>query len=166
MHSKEFIASGGSYKVRASNGTETEIITPAGVLADAALQAKNTLPVVGGTLYPIVSPKATVEANTADATLAAANFGKIQTNTGASGTIVLTLPAASTVAGKAIKVALTVAQIVRVKPATGEKVYLTGSGVASKYLNIAGVIGNYVDIYCDGTDFLVVGGDGVLTKEA
>lgn len=115
---------------------------------------------------PQVSPKATVEANTADATLTAANFGKIQTNTGAAGTIALTLPAASGAAGLSMKVQLTAAQIVRLTPAAGEKIYLGGSGVASKYLQIAAAIGNYVDICCDGVDYLVMHYSGVLTKEA
>jgi hypothetical protein len=115
---------------------------------------------------PQVSPKATVEANAADAALTVANFGKIQTNTGASGTVVLTLPAASTVAGCSLKVQLTAAQIVRLTPASGEKVFLGGSGAASKYLQVAAAIGNYVDICCDGVDFLVMHYSGVLTKEA
>lgn len=113
-----------------------------------------------------LSPKATVEANAASATLAAANFGKIQTNTGSSGTIVLTLPAANTVGGCCLKVQVTVAQIVRLTPASGEKVYLGGDGIASKYCQIAGVIGNFLDLYCDGSDFLVMNYAGVVTKEA
>jgi hypothetical protein len=115
---------------------------------------------------PTLSPKATVEANAATGALTVANFGKIQTNTGASGAIVLTLPAASTVAGCAIKFQLTVAQTVTLTPASGEKVYLGGSGVASKYALIAGAIGNFVDLFCDGVDFLIVNYSGVVTKEA
>jgi hypothetical protein len=117
-------------------------------------------------LPPVVAPNATVEANTADATLTVANFGKIQTNTGASGAVVLTLPAASTAAGCALKVQLTVAQIVRLTPATGEKIFLGGSGVASKYAAIAGVIGNFLDLFCDGVSYHVVNYSGVVTKEA
>jgi hypothetical protein len=114
----------------------------------------------------VVSPKATVEANTADGTLTVANCGKIQTNTGAAGTITLTLPAVSAASGTAIKVQVTAAQIVRLDPASSEKIYLGGSGVAGKYLQIAGVIGNYADVYCDGTDWIVLDYSGVLTKEA
>lgn len=113
-----------------------------------------------------VRPDATVEANTADATLTVANFGKIQTNTGAAGAVVLTLPAVASVAGCALKVQVTAAQIVKLTPATGEKVFLGGSGVASKYLQVAGVIGNFVDVYCDGEKYLVTNYAGVLTKEA
>ena len=115
---------------------------------------------------PTMSPKASVEAHAADATLTATNFGKIQTNTGAAATVTLTLPKASDCTGCAIKFQVTAAQIVRVLPVTGERVYLGGSGVASKYLNIAGVIGNYVDLFSDGEDFLVLGYSGILTKEA
>lgn len=116
---------------------------------------------------PFVSPKATVVAKTADATLTAAEVhGKQITNTGASGTVVLTLPSAPTVAGQAFRVQLTAAQIVRLLPATGQKVFLGGSGVASKYLNVAGVIGNFADVYSDGVDWIVTNYSGVVTKEA
>ncbi len=121
---------------------------------------------VAGNAYPIVAPNGTVVAYTGDATLVAADLNKIATNTGASGTITLTLPAVSGLAGYLLHVELTVAQIVRVDPAGTEAIFLGGSGVAGKYLNIAAVIGNMVDIYCDGTRWLVVNRDGVITKEA
>ncbi len=113
---------------------------------------------------PVVAPNATVEANTGDATLAVANFGKIQTNTGASATATLPLPSAANAAGCSLKVQLTVAQIVRLTPASGEKIFLGDSGVASKYLNIAAVIGNFVDLYCDGVSYQVINYSGVVTK--
>jgi hypothetical protein len=113
-----------------------------------------------------MSPKATVTAKAADATLTVANFGTIITNTGAGATVTLTLPKAADCCGCVIKIQLTAAQIVRLLPVTGEKVYLGGSGVASKYLNIAAVIGNYADVFSDGEDFNVLGYSGVLTKEA
>jgi len=115
---------------------------------------------------PQITPKATVEANGAGATLTVANFGKIQTNTGAGGGIVLTLPPAATAAGCGLKVQVTAAQTVTLTPAAGEKVYLGGSGVASKYALIAGAIGNFLDLYCDGVDFLIMNYSGVVTKEA
>lgn len=114
---------------------------------------------------PVVNPKAPVQAQAANATLVPANFDYIQTNTGAAGQIVLTLPAAADVAGRTMRVQLTAAQVVRLTPAATEKVYLGGSGVVAKYLNVAGVIGNYVDIYSDGDDYLVLNYAGVLTKE-
>jgi hypothetical protein len=115
---------------------------------------------------PRVVSNATVTAKATDATLALANFGTIITNTGAGGTVVLTLPAASAVAGCTVRVQVTVAQIVRCLPASGEKVFLGGDGVASKYLNIAAVIGNYAELYSDGVQYHVINYAGVVTKEA
>lgn len=111
-----------------------------------------------------ISPASSVEARTGDVTLTVANFGKIQTNTAAGGAVVLTLPAASTAAGCGLKVQLTAAQDVTLTPASGEKIYLGGSGVANESLTIAGVIGNYADIYCDGVCYVVTRYAGVLTK--
>ena len=108
----------------------------------------------------------TVKANAATATMKDYDFEKNNTNTGAGGTIVLTLPAASTLKDKKTRIQITVAEIVQITPATGEKIYLGGSGVASKYLNIAAVIGNYAEIFCDGAAFYVTAYSGVLTKEA
>jgi hypothetical protein len=113
-----------------------------------------------------VSAKATVEANAANATLTAANFGKIQTNTGAGAGITLTLPAASTVAGCAVRAAVTVAQIIQFVLASGDKIYLNGSGVADKYVQIAGVIGNRIEVYSDGVDYVVTDYAGIATKQA
>jgi predicted RecA/RadA family phage recombinase len=112
-----------------------------------------------------VSAKGTVVAHAGDGAIAAADVAKIHTNTGAVGTATLTLPAAADARGKSMKVQVTAAQIVRLDPGA-EKIYLGGDGVADKYLQIAGVIGNYADLYCDGTDWLVQGYSGVLTKEA
>lgn len=113
-----------------------------------------------------VGANGTVAAQAATATLTNTIAGKILTNTGASGAIVLTLPAAATMANVFFKVAVLVAQTIELLPATGEKVWLNGSGVASKYCLIAGTIGNFADIFCDGTDYFVVNYSGVVTKEA
>lgn len=125
---------------------------------------------MGNTNFDVVvsslDTNTTVKANTATADMNGYDFEKNNTNTGSSGTIVLTLPAASSLKGQKTRIQITAAQIVRVTPATGEKIYLGGDGVASKYLNIAAVIGNYAEIYCDGTSFYVTGYSGVLTKEA
>ena len=115
---------------------------------------------------PAVAANATVKAQAGTANLAAADFPKINTNTGAGGAIVLTLPAASAVAGLSTKIQVTVAQQVSLSPASTEAVYLGGSGVANKDLVIAGVIGNYCDVYSDGVQYLVLGYSGVVTKEA
>ncbi len=114
---------------------------------------------------PFVSPKATVVAKAANATLTVADMGKQITNTGAAAGITLTLPAAADAAGTGFRVQVTVAQAVTLDPGTG-KIYLGGSGVADKNCVIAGVIGNYADVHSDGVDWLVVAYSGVVTKEA
>jgi hypothetical protein len=115
---------------------------------------------------PMVDPAAAVVAYDADAALALADYGKNITNTGAVGTVVLTLLPAAQAAGLPFRVYLTVDQIVQLLPTTGESIYLAGDGVASKYLDIAAVIGNYVDVFCDGEKYLVQDYSGVVTKEA
>jgi hypothetical protein len=115
---------------------------------------------------PQISPKATVVAHAASATLTVADFGKIHTNTGASGATIYTLPAPADAAGVTLRVQLTVAQTVQLLPPSGKSVYLGGSGVASKYALLAGVIGNYVDLFSDGEAYLITGYSGVVTKEA
>lgn len=113
-----------------------------------------------------VSAKAAVEANAGNATLTAANFGKIQSNTGAVAGITLTLPAADAVGGCAVRVAVTAAQTVQLIPPSGGRIYLNGSGVADKYVQIAGVVGNYIEAYSDGVDYVVTAYAGVATKQA
>ncbi|MBN2118507.1 MAG: hypothetical protein JW730_18180 [Anaerolineales bacterium] len=88
------------------------------------------------------------------------------TNTGAGASIDITLPAAASAAGMSIHVQITAAWPVVLIPASGESIYLGGSGVADEKLTIAGVIGNYADIYCDGERYLVFDYNGVLTKAA
>ena len=134
--------------------------------ANGGITGTNAIALTRGSVYPIVAPSATPVAYTGDATLVAGDLNKNVTNTGAAGTITLTLPAVSGLTGYTLHVEVTAAQIVRVDPAGTESIFLGGSGVAGKYLNIAGVIGNCADIYCDGTQWLVVNRDGVLTKEA
>ncbi|MEN6533798.1 MAG: DUF2190 family protein [Bryobacteraceae bacterium] len=126
----------------------------------------NVLHVISPGGEEIVAASGAVSAQAATATLTAAIAGKNVTNTGASGAIVLTLPAASALANQAFRVAVLVAQTITLTPASGEKIYLNGSGVASKYLLIAGVIGNFVNVWCDGVSYHVRGYSGVVTKEA
>lgn len=142
----------------------TEVINSSGNLTTGTT-TEASITTSTGYIYPVVAPNATVAAKAATANLAAADFGKNITNTGAGDAIVLTLPAAATVKGKVMRVQLTVAKNVSLSPATTEKIFLGGDGVANKDLVIAGVIGNYADIYCDGTNYLVVGYSGVVTKE-
>jgi hypothetical protein len=133
---------------------------------DVYLKGKTYAGLGLGQVFPQVNPSATVAAKTATATLTASDFGKNLTNTGASGTIVLTLPSASAVRDLCVRIQVTVAQIVSLSPISTEAVFLGGNGVVNKDLSIAGVIGNYVDVYSDGTRFLVTGYAGVATKEA
>jgi len=128
--------------------------------------ALTSLTLKNGVAYPVVDPTATVDAQSTNAVLTSTSFGKNVTNTGATGTITWTLPAAADVIGKVLRVQVTAAQITRLVPATGEKIYLGGDGVANKYAQVAGTVGNYADVYSDGTDYLVIGYSGVLTKEA
>jgi hypothetical protein len=118
------------------------------------------------TYIPTVNGAGTVTAKAATGNLAIADYGVNLTNTGAGAAIVLTLLAAASAAGMALRVHILAAFTVTLTPQTGEKIYLHGSGVASKYLLIAGVIGNYVDLFCDGEKYIVVNCNGVVTKEA
>ncbi len=115
---------------------------------------------------PFVAPNADVVAKAGDDDLDATDFGKNLTNTGAVAKVTLTLPLAATVAGLALRVYLTVAQIVAFSPQAAEAIFLGGSGVVNKDVNIAGVIGNYCDLYCDGERYHVTAYSGVVTKEA
>ena len=113
--------------------------------------------------------KQTPTAKTDDFTLLAATCagaGLLYTNLASGKTQVFTLPAAADMAGTCIGFKVMAAQIVRVLPVTGEKIFLHGDGVATKYLNIAAVIGNYAELYSDGVDWTVEHAVGVVTKEA
>jgi hypothetical protein len=120
----------------------------------------------GNRVYPVVKSGATVTAKTADYTVLATDLNKVFSNAGAGGTVVFTLPAVRNSINAALKFPLLAAQVVRLLPQSGEAVDLNGSAVVTKYLNVAGVIGNYVDVYCDGVKWIVVGYSGVVTKEA
>lgn len=115
--------------------------------------------------YPTTLQNATPLVKTADYTILAADLPGIIVNTGAAGTIVLTLPKAADHHGNTLRVGLLAAQIVRLLPQTGEAVSLVGSAVVTKYCQIAGVIGNYIDVYSNGTVWLVTNWSGVATKE-
>ena len=144
--------------------TTSDITGAAGSFTTLAMTTAPTT--TYGTIYPVVAPNGTVSAQAATATLVVGDMNKNLTNTGASGTIVLTLPAVASCTGMVMRVQLTVAQIVQLLPVAGTAIALGGSAVVTKYLNIAGVIGHYVDIYCTGAVWLVTGYSGVVTKEA
>lgn len=116
-------------------------------------------------VFPAVNRRtATVTSKTADFTVVTLN--QIYDNAGASGTVVFTLPAVKASKGKTVLLNALAAQIVRALPVTGEIINLNGSAVVTKYLNIAAVIGNYAELYCDGVQWMVTGYAGVVTKEA
>jgi hypothetical protein len=116
---------------------------------------------------PYVLPTAATKAYANNASPAAADINGLNViNTGAGAAVTLTLPAAATMLGMSFRVQITVAQNVVLSPAATEYVALGGSDVVNKDLTIAGVIGNYADIYCDGAGYNVVSYSGVLTKEA
>ena len=118
---------------------------------------------------PIVAPDTTPTAKTGvsgTTTLAASELDGIITNTGTTNVLAITLPAASSSDTKALKVQVTVASNVIVVPATGDKIYLGSSGTANATLVIPSTVGNYADLYCDGSNWLVVGYAGALTKSA
>lgn len=121
---------------------------------------------VQATIAMFLPANATVNAKTTTGSLTTSDLGKNITNTGAAGTIQLTLPAVASCAGLCARVYVTVAQIIQILPATGEAIALGGSAVVTKYLNIAAVIGNYCDFFCDGSVWHVTGYSGVVTKEA
>jgi hypothetical protein len=115
---------------------------------------------------PHVPGNATVTDLASATTLTSSHYSVNLTNTGAGATRQHTLPKASTVKGKCLHFQLTEAQIVQLDPNGTESVFLGGSGVAGKYLQVAAAIGNYVTLWSDGVRHHVVGYSGVITKEA
>ncbi len=118
--------------------------------------------------YPKPLLSVTAVAKTSDYTIptTAAGADAIYTNTAAGGTVVFTLPSVKVSHGATFRFHAFAAQIIRALPVTGEAINLSGSAVVTKYLNLAAVIGNYMDIYCDGTQWIVTSFSGVVTKEA
>lgn len=109
----------------------------------------------------------TVSALATGTTLTSADhFGKVITNTGASGAVTHTLPAASTVKGQVIAFTVLVAQIVNISPASTDGVFLNGSGTDNKDLILAGTIGTTAVIGSNGSDYYVISHTSGVTKEA
>lgn len=120
-------------------------------------------------LYPTMNVRrATVAAKTADYTVTITDLRKptIFNNTGAGGTITLSLPPISTAAFKVIRAHALAAQIIRLDANGTEVVNYNGSVVAGKYVQLAGVIGNFIELFCDGRQWIVTQSNGVVTKEA
>ena len=123
----------------------------------------------GNYLSPLVDPTLTPVARTGISgtiTLVAGDLNAITTNTGTTNILVLALPSATLdgVDNKALKVQMTGASNIAVVPASGESIYLGGSGAANSNLIIPNTSGNYADLYCDGSQWMVVGYSGALTK--
>ncbi len=117
--------------------------------------------------FPQINPVQTPVDHAAGFTMDADDMGKIHTNTGEADNSAWELPLASAVPGCVFRAHATVAQTITFEPgAATEKIYLHGDGVANKHLVLAGVIGNYVDLYSDGEVWIVARYSGVLTKEA
>jgi len=120
----------------------------------------------GNVRYPVIDPTSSAVAHASNATVTSTIAGKNHTNTGAGGAIVLTLPSANTMPLQGFRFYQTVAQQTSFSPIATERVYLAGNGVLDKDLVIAGTIGNYVDVYSDGTNWVATHWSGVVTKEA
>lgn len=119
--------------------------------------------------YPTMDVRtATVVSKTADYTVTLDDLEAptVFNNTGDDGVQTLTLPSVASAKGKVLRAYCTAAQVIRLDPQATESVNYNGNAVAGKYLNLAGVIGNYVEVYCDGTQWVVTQANGVVTKEA
>lgn len=108
-----------------------------------------------------------VEAHTANDTLTTAETGSWHTNTGASGTITFTLPAATV--GLRYSFALGAAQQLRIDPNGSETISLPSTGVpgaAGKYL-VADAVGENVQLACViAGNWSVLSYTGTWTAEA
>lgn len=108
-----------------------------------------------------------VEAHTADDTLTASESGTAHSNTGASSTVVLTLPVATV--GLRFMFAIGAAQALRIDPNGTETISLPSSGVpgaAGKYL-AADAVGETVELVCFiAGNWAVRGYTGTWTAEA
>lgn len=119
--------------------------------------------------YPTIDPStATVSVKTADYTITAADLAAptIFNNTGDSGNLVYTLPSVASSKGRVVRIHALAAQTQQADPQAGEAVNYNGSAVVSKYAQLAGVIGNFMELYCDGSQWIVTKANGVVTKEA
>ena len=119
--------------------------------------------------YPTLDVRnATITTKTAAYTITQADLDAptIFDNTGDAGDLPLTLPLASLSAGKVVRAYATAAQTISLTPATGDIINYNGNAVASKYCRLAGVIGNYIEVFSDGVQWIVTQGNGVITKEA
>ena len=90
----------------------------------------------------------TYEDHTANDTLLAADFPMRHTNSGASGTITLTLPAAVANAEYYADFHVLEAQALRIDPNGSEQIHVNGSlQAAGKYISCS-EIGGFIRLYC------------------
>ncbi len=133
----------------ADSGTIT--LTPvSGALGDVTLN----LPAQSGTLarlsdIPIGgSSLMTVVANTGDGTISAANLQRAtHTNTGAAGTVTLTLGEAQCTVGYAVTFYVTETQAIKVVPFTGDQI-MTLTDAATDSITSDTIIGSFVSLGC------------------
>lgn len=117
--------------------------------------------------YPTIDLRtATVTAKTSDYTVTDADLKTptIFTNEGDNGAIVFTLPAVADSKGKVVRFHALAAQTIRIDPQDGEIVNYNGDATHTEDATLAGVIGNYMEAYCDGVQWIITRSSGVITK--
>jgi hypothetical protein len=159
------IAAGAAvYSAAAGKVNDVASMYRVGIALDAATADGDVIEVLRDTAGPTV---ATAEAHTADDTLTVAESGSIHTSVGATGTVVLTLPAA--VVGLEYFFEVGAAQELRLDPDGTETCALPSTGVqgaAGKYLT-ANAAGESLHLKCctAGT-WTAFGFTGTWTAEA
>ena len=105
-----------------------------------------------------------IQAHTASDTLTAVESGKLNTNRGASGVVLLTLPTAP-VAGTWFAFRRIATFAFRVVPPVGVSLrYSSGAMATAEYLEMAADESGFAAVY-DGTDWLLHDEFGTLTQE-
>ena len=113
--------------------------------------------------YEAGGVKKTIEAHTADDTLAAVESGSVHTNLGATSTITLTLPA-SVPEGTIFTFAVQAAQELRIDP--GSATIRDDSGLTADKYKVADAIGECLTLVADSNgDWATIGKYGTWTEE-
>lgn len=121
----------------------------------------------GNVRYPVIDPTLTPTALATTAAVTAAQIaGQNLTNTGAGGGTVYTLPKANTMPNQGFRFYVTVAQTSAFSPVATEYVALAGSKVVNKDLQISAVVGQFVDVYSNGENWVCWNHSGIVIKEA
>lgn len=105
-------------------------------------------------------------AHTADVTLTPDRLG-FHTNRGATGTVVITLPAAAKWKGQMVRFHRLAAFAVRIDPAGTEQFVNTNGALstAGKYKELADN-GAWLELVSDGTNLFITGTNGTVNNEA